>query len=364
MPDTPPPASMKMKDLALLAGCSVNTVSQALRNSHRISEPLRERIKQLAIAHGYRPNPLVSALMSSRRKALPTQTLAVLTKFPYPLFTQPEKAEYYTLQLLEGLRQKAQELGFRLEEFPTAMPGAPSAERLSKILMMRGIRGVMLFPSGDFTVSFPELDWQHFAVVAAGFHSRHLTVHRTSINWAHSTTIALEKLQSRGFQRIALATTRYLDPRMQFSCSGRFLAWQLQQPKKNRIPIIPVEREGATDQEVEDWVLAQRPDAMLIYYDSTIDHIRKLARQHRFKIELVGMHATNRRDFPRVDTRSLHLGRTSISVLARELYLNHYGLPEVPEVTLVSGIWQEADNPDPTPAAAPSTAKPAKLKKV
>ncbi len=64
---TEPGASMR--DIAGKAGVSVMTVSRALNNHPGLAPLTRERILQLAGELGYRPNPMVSALMRSRRQS-------------------------------------------------------------------------------------------------------------------------------------------------------------------------------------------------------------------------------------------------------------------------------------------------------
>jgi len=58
----------RMEEIAVRLKISAATVSRALRNDPRISEPVRQRVRETAAAMGYRPNPLVSALMASRRR--------------------------------------------------------------------------------------------------------------------------------------------------------------------------------------------------------------------------------------------------------------------------------------------------------
>lgn len=343
--------SIAMKDLAVLAGCSVNTVSLALRNSHRISTATRERVMRLAKKHGYRPNPLVSALVSSRRQAAPAQTLAVLTKFDAPLFPDIGNVPLFCSQLLEGIYQKATELGFHLEEFPVLLPHSPDPARLTRILQARGIRGVFLFPSGDIATAFPDLDWQHFAVVAAGFHSKHLKLHRTATDQASAMEISLQKLQERGIRRIALALTRTLDPRLGYAASGRYFVWQNSLPEADRIPILPVDCEFPSEEQFEKWILTNRPEAVFLIHDYCVDFLNEIARKHGIRPLPILLTQTLRRDCCRADPQILNLGRTSMSVLARELFLNHYGLPAVPEVTLVGSAWHEPEDRPSTQAA-------------
>jgi hypothetical protein len=47
------------------------------------------------------------------------------------------------------------------------------------------------------------------------------------------------------------------------------------------------------------------------------------------------------RDVAGVDGLPAEVGRCTINCLARELFLNHFGAPEHPEVVLVKGRWQD-----------------------
>lgn len=338
-PAKPGAAAVSMKDLARRAKCSVNTVSLALRDSPRISTETRERVQKLAKQMGYRPNPLISALVSTRRKAS-EQTIALLTKFAEP-FRVLRSTRLFESELYRGIEEKAAELGFRVEEFATAVPGAPSAERLTGILRARGIRGVLLFPSGDIDVGFPELDWRHFAVVAAGFHANQWPVHRTALDQGRSVEMCLTHLTALGYRKIGFALSRALDPRWNYAASGRFLVWQASQPARLRVPWVASEREFPVDEELEAWLLKHRPEAVIVINADYANGVERLAANHGLDVVPVVITATAREDLAGAPARPDLLGRTSISVLARELYLNHFGIPAAPEVTLVSAQWRE-----------------------
>lgn len=329
---------VSMKDLARRAKCSVNTVSLALRDSPRISVKLREQIQELAKQTGYRPNPLISALVSTRRKAS-EQTIALLTKFREP-FQRLRDGLHFEGELYHGILEKAAELGFRVEEFPTAVPGAPSAERLTGILRARGIRGVLLFPSGDIDVSFPALDWQHFAVVAAGFHANQWPVHRTALDQGRSIELCLMHLTELGYRRIGFGLTTMMDPRWNYAASGRFLVWQATQPKRAHVPWIPEKAEFPSEKAFEAWVLKHRPEVVIVMNVAYAEGLERINKKHGLNVAPVVITVTKRDDLAGAPARPDLLGRTSISVLARELYLNHFGVPAVPEVTLVSAQWR------------------------
>ena len=58
-----------MKDIAKALNVSVATVSRALKDSQRISQAQRDKIKEYAREHNYSPNFIAESLRNSKRKA-------------------------------------------------------------------------------------------------------------------------------------------------------------------------------------------------------------------------------------------------------------------------------------------------------
>lgn len=90
--------SYTMKDLAKLAGVSVNTVSRALNGKKEISEETRNRIKQLAKELNYTPNSIAASLASKK-----TKLIGVIT----PDINDP----FHALQM-RGIENTAREHGY------------------------------------------------------------------------------------------------------------------------------------------------------------------------------------------------------------------------------------------------------------
>src|SRR5438552_3565483 len=111
------PRPPRLQDIADQAGLSKATVSLALRNHPSIPPPTRTRIQKLAEQMGYRPNPLVSALMAYQRTTQairPTGlTLAVVIDFPRSTSTW---RQYLSEDLLAAAGARARELGYNIEE--------------------------------------------------------------------------------------------------------------------------------------------------------------------------------------------------------------------------------------------------------
>ena len=59
-----------MKDIAKIAGVSINTVSRALNDKPEINEKTRRRIKRIARELNYTPNSIAASLASRKTKTI------------------------------------------------------------------------------------------------------------------------------------------------------------------------------------------------------------------------------------------------------------------------------------------------------
>src|SRR5690242_5796910 len=127
-----------LKDVARKSDVSVMTVSRALHNHPSLSPEKRARILKTAEALGYRPNPMVTALMRSRGagRVVPRNwVLGFITGFATRdgWRISPLNREFY-----EGAAASAERQGYHLEEFWIREPRM-RPERLSQILHTRNI---------------------------------------------------------------------------------------------------------------------------------------------------------------------------------------------------------------------------------
>ncbi len=95
--------NITMKDIARELGVSVATVSRALKDSPRISEAQRERIKAYAREHNFYPNTLAESLRHSR--VAPNKVIGVIV---------PQIAHYYFSTILSGIEEQANVRGYRI----------------------------------------------------------------------------------------------------------------------------------------------------------------------------------------------------------------------------------------------------------
>lgn len=90
-----------MKDIAKALNVSVATVSRALKDSQRISQAQRDKIKEYAREHNYSPNFIAESLRNSKRK--PLKTIGVII---------PNLPHYYFSTVLSGIEEEASACGY------------------------------------------------------------------------------------------------------------------------------------------------------------------------------------------------------------------------------------------------------------
>ena len=91
---------INIKIIASDLGVSPSTVSKALKDSHEISEPTRERIKAYAKLHNYRPNSLATSLRSQK-----TSVIGVII---------PEIVHHFFSRIISGIESIAYENNYNL----------------------------------------------------------------------------------------------------------------------------------------------------------------------------------------------------------------------------------------------------------
>lgn len=135
-----PPASPTVEDVARAMGLHRTTISLALRNHPRIPESTRARVRQMVQQMGYRPHPMVSALMSYRanhRKPTWRGTLGMITmdKEAQEWQTSPAYAKMF-----EGAKKRAYALGYDLQLFWVGAESF-SVRRFNTMLRTRNVPG-------------------------------------------------------------------------------------------------------------------------------------------------------------------------------------------------------------------------------
>src|SRR4051812_37049610 len=254
-PVTPP----TLREIARRAGVSHTTVSLSLRNHPSIPEPTRERLRELADRLGYRSNVLVSALMSRVRlkqhKSAP-EVVGFLTGGPS---ADDWKNHSASVGFYDGARQRAQQLGMRVEPFWLGAGGVSSAATC-RMLHARAIHGNLISPFPHPVYAY-DLDWARMICVGLGYVFNHHALHRATHNHFRGAFLAYEKLHRLGYQRIALMLDRDENSRVNYGWLGGYLAAQNTSAGARIEPLLITAGEDA--RAIKAWMRKFRPDAVI-----------------------------------------------------------------------------------------------------
>ena len=126
-------AAARLKDIADRTGFSVNTVSLALRDSPRIPETTRQRIREAAAALNYLPNQIAKSLVSRETKTIGL----ILTDITNPTLTGAAQAIELALS----------ERGYGTL-FATSNNDIDAEIQALEMFRARQVDGMLIYPSG------------------------------------------------------------------------------------------------------------------------------------------------------------------------------------------------------------------------
>jgi LacI family transcriptional regulator len=335
----PPAQRISQRELARMLGISHVTVSMALRNNTRVSEPVRKRVHELAEKLGYRPDPMLSSLANYRLgKAKPAihSQIAWLNawKFPEQLRELKEFDAYW-----RGADAAAEKHGYRLEEF--RMSDDLSARRLHQIFQARGILGILLPPHGYVNPAWEDFPWDQYSIVRFGRSLESPASHLVTADQLTNAIVAFQAMRSRGYRRIGFVTKEAdISPRGHHFAAG-FLSIEETVEENERVPLLKLPARPAHELSglLGQWMKQHRPDAILT---SVADTGQLLAAAGYRVPDDVGLAVTSVLDCDvdaGIDQHPEEIGRVGLLMLNSLITDGARGIPEIFRQNLVEGSW-------------------------
>jgi LacI family transcriptional regulator len=323
----------------------------ALHDHPRIGSATRERVKAFATQMGYRPDPALSALAEYRRNRRPPSdygTLAYIDPWP-EMTTHPDLAWHYApnslhMQMLEGARHRAEELGYHLDVFRVDA-NAANQRALARAFAWRGIRGILIedMPSEPFPLKLNWADLSAIALLKAPPQQKQ--IHVVGADNTLQVRVALEALERLGYRRPALV----LEEEMMARTEGGFLAeyaiWKRMHPTSHfeTMTVLSIPQ-AKTTREIEalQTELRQQEIDVIVGTDFTqyflktigLTSPRDLAFAH---LDL--MHADGLTSGVSIERGAI--GGIAVELLTGMLNRNQRGLPSYPCHTAIQPIWRD-----------------------
>lgn len=300
---------------------------------------------------GYRPDPVLSALniyRHSHQTPHYQSTLAWINAHPDRNAIQGV-AEYHAYWV--GAQRRAEEMGYRVEEFWYKEPGMTS-QRFCQVLRTRQITGILLAPKFD-SPCLLQLPWEFFSCVAFGL-SHGIDFHLVTGTQFSSARLAVRKMHAHGYRKIAIfvsdafekATDRNFSSGMYAECAElgcRFLTLKL-----------ATKPTSAQIKNAVAWLKKNRPEAILAYNLEIFELLGK-AKLRMPEDVAVAMIARDpsRAQLASIDKNPEHIGSVAVDQLIGMINRNEKGLPIRPLKILVGSDWIDGSSMPPLPVRSP-----------
>ncbi len=328
-----------VRDLARSLGISHTTVSDALRNSPRVRKETRERVQQAAREAGYRYNPLAGALMSEmRRSGVGTFRGVIAVVDLENEAHREETAQGYHRAILEGAREAAERLGFKVEPFVLGAMNM-TVSRLSSVLDSRGIRGVLILPAG-LSPNIVDLDWDQFAGIYTDYIIDSPPLDSVCSDHFRSMVLALQKLRDLGYNRPGLVLHQAHDSRLLHRWEAAFRTYQAHHGPAN--PLAPLMLPELTRGAFMEWFRTAQPDVVLSHRFEVLDWMQeagaRLPETHGFCCLNVMMSPT---PVAGLDLQPQLIGARATDALIAQLHRNEYGVPKTASTMTIPARWKD-----------------------
>lgn len=336
--EDPSSRRVTLKDIAKELGVSHVTVSMALRNSPRVAEATKERVKAKAEDMGYTPDPMLSALAHYRRTSTrqPIQSsLAWINLWP-----DPKKLRSYRQFDLywKGAFETATELGYRLEEF--ALNEIP-IDKVISILKARNVPG-MLIPPPTYPVPFDlsSAPWNNYSVIQFGINGDLPAFHSVTSDQLVNGEMAFDRIRAKGYKRIGFCGSQ---TRLRTFGAGFYWA-QYSVPAAERVPLLSFPSSDFDQQftMLQEWIKRENPDAILVDESQGFD-IPQMLTDMGYRIpDDIGLATTNVLDTnidAGIDQDPEEIGHVAMLALIAQINSGTQGIPPRCHHTLIEGHW-------------------------
>jgi DNA-binding LacI/PurR family transcriptional regulator len=271
MLDEPVRGHPSIKDIARLAHVSHSTVSRALQNSPLVNARTAEKIRQIALASGYRASAVARGLVTRRTRTI---GLVVTTV-----------ADPFTSEVVSGVEQAANDHGYSV--FLADSNADPEREKkVVQSFAEQRVDGIVVTSSRVGALYIPLLSEMRVPIVLVNNQYPGAFVHSVMIENVAGSRAAANHLVQLGHTRIA-----YIGDQFGYESDTERLAGYREALEGAGIPLFPeliVHGDGKPEAAVrameELLALAEPPTAVFCYNDRSALGAMRAIRLHGLRV--------------------------------------------------------------------------------
>lgn len=337
---------MSVRRIAGLTGLSISAVSLALRNSSKISEATKRKVREAARRLDYRPSTKVAELMSHVRLSRDRRSESCLALISFYESERPWEKSLHLARIYEGMTQRAAVLGYRLEPLWIRAPGM-NRRRFRSILDTRGIQGLLCLGSPNLEEEFPT-EFDHYAIVTQGL-SIKTPLHRVITHAYKDIWRTLDRLHAQGYRRPGLAIGHYEEVRSAHAYVSAYLGWcDAHLGSSVGVPVLRLDR--LEEAPLLGWLEQQRPDVIvLVHVYEVLTEFRQIFRRQRIRIpEDIGVVVISQdlegTGFSGMQENQWLIGAWSVELVVARIMNLDLGIPAAPRIEMVESVWADGSS--------------------
>jgi LacI family transcriptional regulator len=331
--------AVTLRDIASEAGVSRVAVSCALRNSPGVSALTRRRILAISKRLGYVPDARIASWMASVRNSKKKSLLPLAwlnTVGDTPSWRKPA----YLAPVIEGARERALHLGYRIDEIWTHEPGMSSG-RISRILFQRGIEGVIV----TYPARHLRLDWVKFAGVSIGGSLLAPRLHRVMPDHYHNLLLALKMLKRHGYRRVGICIEQEVDRYSAHALRAAAVYHQATTPVAQQTPpLFYVHRDEQNwvkaRSAIVEWIRKNKPDVVVGQSSRLLACVKEAGYRVPEDVGVVHLATDDDvADWAGVCSNRRMIGAAAVELAVSLVRHRQFGVPEMAPDTTIRGSW-------------------------
>jgi LacI family transcriptional regulator len=326
-----------IRSLAKRLRLSVATISEALRDSPRVTPETRARVQRAAQKAGYRPNPLLGAALSAVRRARHQHYRGTLALIDFEDVNVSQYVVFHR-EIALGAEARAQELGFQTELLwlGDRAPALP-IKRMPGVLHARGIGGAVLLPF-NAARDLSAFDFSRLAAVQMDHCLIQPQLHTILPDHYISMIHALERLTQRGYRRIGLCMAERKDARIKSKWSAAFHAFFRSHARDSGIPVLMEPQVDRTS--FLAWFKRYRPDVIVGHVQSMVDWLIETGVRVPTDAAFFNLNITEQTSpCAGLDLSPHRLGAVAVESVVAMLHRQERGVPDFPQTITLEARW-------------------------